>query len=395
MDWTIEERSRLQQVSSLLLTFAEEQGLATFDPFDIKETPLIVWSQKSPGILRLLCRKLVFGLELLMPIGIRKLFKIPKRVSPGAVGRLAQAYLAKGDIEKARNCLIWLLEHPGESIRGMGWGVPFNWSAHFGLVPANTAVAHTTQTCGHAFLDFFEATGETWAKIVASNCCEFLIHGLNFSKHGLNQVSLSYTSLDESEVVNISAGAAELLIRCGRAEHQSVALELANFVLNCQREDGGFPYHSPSSVSQKQNPIDHYHTCMVLGSLSRVPGSQFQDSYRRGLEFHLDQHFELDGCPKMSPTKKWPIDSYSAGMSLLVLQEATGNENLSLELRSRCESILRKLIEYSIASLIDRQGAVVYRIYPINSMWINSLRWSQALFCHAFFNLIQTKDELI
>lgn len=392
------ERAEIALARSM--AYAASLGLATFDPFDTKGSSTIVWTFEKATPLRKAVRSAVYAVELLAPFTLRRMMGIPKKITAGGVGRLAQAHMARyrisadgKDLTAAEDLLKWLLEHPGQAPKGLGWGVPFEWSTYFGDVPANTAVSHTTQACGHAFLDFHDLTGQSWAIDAAHSCCSFVAESLNQTIRASGAVALSYTPSDSSQVVNISAEGAAFLLRAGRPADQPLVWKLGQFVAECQADDGSFPYSAPGSVDGA-NPIDHYHTGMVLSGLNALSSDpKIQASLERGLSFHLHQHFLENGCPRMRPSATYPVDSYSAGESILVLTSILRSQSVNPALLQESKSTLDKLVAFTLDNLAYPDGGFVYRQFKGKKLRLNSLRWSQALLCHALAEYVRLKHD--
>lgn len=160
---------------------------------------------------------------------------------------------------------------------------------------------------------------------------------------------------------------------------QPLVKRIADFVCLTQQDDGSWPYSAPDSVTGS-NPVDHYHTGMVLSGLQELLGdSMCHAAAEKGLTFHLDKHFEADGCPRMRPTTQYPVDSYSAGESLVVLTSYALDDRISAELRQRCKDTLARLADYAVKLMSDGNGRYYYRRYANRTMWLDSLRWSQAI----------------
>lgn|GEM_PF-4360165 len=384
------------------VAFTERLGLETYDPFDIKSTELAVWSYKKKNHWRKAVRSALYGLELFFPIGIRKFMNIPKKESSGGTARWAQANMALYQLtsedrflKRARELLQRLVENPGTSKAGMGWGVPFVWQAYFETVPTNTAVSHTSQSCGNALLDYHDLTGEQWAFEAAEKCADFFVKGLNQTVRPSGAVALSYTHLDTSQVINASAEAAAFLHRCGRPSDQPLVWKVARFLCETQNADGSWYYSAPGSV-EGSNPIDSYHTGMNLnGLLVLASNPECLAALESGLKFHMDNHFEEDGCPKMRPDNMYPIDSHSAGESILVLFKAVNDPRIKTTLREQSSIVLDRLVQYTVDNLTYPDGGFVYRRYKGRTMRLDSLRWSQAMLCHGLAGfLLPTKNPL-
>lgn len=380
----------MSQSVERVYAFTKQLGVETYDPYDIKATPLAVWSYQRPSPFRTIVRKALYGAELFFPLALRRVMGIRKRETAGGSARWAQANIARyralgGDdcLPIAESVLRGLLDRPGVASVGIGWGVPFVWQTYFGTVPANTAVAHTTQTVGHALLDFFDATGEKWARDAAFEAGEYITRGLNQTVRGDGTVALSYTPHDHSQVINVSAEVAGFLKRLARPQDQGLVQGLASFVCSTQNEDGSWLYSAADSFDG-YNPIDNYHTGMNLGGLlPLLDEPRTLRSFEQGLRFHLGRHFEEDGCPKMRPDSKYPVDSYSAGESILVLTKVVEDTRIGGSLRESARATLDKLVQFTVNEMGDARGGFVYRRFPHRDMTIDSLRWAQALLCQA------------
>ena len=201
--------------------------------------------------------------------------------------------------------------------------------------------------------------------------------------------------MDSSQVVNASAEAAGFLHRCGRPSDQTLVWKVAQFVCESQNQDGSWYYSAPGSV-EGNNPIDSYHTGMNLNGLLQLASNpDCLASLERGLSFHLKYHFDESGCPKMRPNSVYPIDSHSAGESILVLFKAANDTRISLELREQSGKVLDLLIQYTIDHLAYPDGGFVYRKYKGRTMRLDSLRWSQAMLVHGLAEyLLPPKAEV-
>lgn len=379
--------------------FGQTLGLATYDPFDTKGCKLGLWLYKDDDAWRKVLRKGFNGLDLLFPIGLRKVLRLPKKPSHGGVARWAQANLVYGQLSgesryraRAWELLEWLGDRAAKAKVGKGWALPFDWQA-FVVVPAGTPIGHTTMGVVNAFLDGAAAGGPGWIWKEVENGCEFLAGGLKRTERSSGSVALSYTPLDSSQVINTNAEIAAVLARVGRLRDRSdwrgLARQVTAFVLETQNEDGSWFYSAPDAGEGRQ-VVDHYHTGMILTALMELAESFASEELEepviealtKGLKFHLDHHFEESGCPKMRPEAVFPIDSYSAGESLTTLVRTSTCQVIPAELRRRSRERLDSLVSYVMSpAMMDSDGCFVYRIWGRRRMRLESLRWAQALIC--------------
>ncbi len=390
----------------LAFRFAQSQGLATYDPFDTKGCRLGLWLYKSDNGFRRILRKGFNGLDLLFPLGLRKVLRLPKKPSHGGVGRWAQANIAFGKLTgesryraRAWELLEWLGDRAAKSEHGKGWALPFDWQA-FVMVPAGTPIGHTTMGVINAMIDGVESGGADWIWNEIEEGCTFLAEGLNLTTRESGAISLSYTPLDTSQVINTNAEIAAVLAKVGlrrnRPEWVDLSRKIARFVLETQNVDSSWCYSAPDAGEGRQ-VIDHYHTGMILTALLDLEesfaeeelGQRLRGALNDGLKFHLDHHFEINGCPRMRPDALFPIDSYSAGESLLLLSRICKSAVIEPENRQRSRETLEKLAGFVTSPvMMFKDGCFIYRIWGMRKMRLESLRWAQGLICHGLIEYL-------
>ena len=392
------DRKEVRETLDRAIDFAKKIGIENHDPYDVKGSRIGMWSYGGKSPLRFVVRKGLNALELLFPLALRQAMRIPKIASHGGVARMAQAYTAYGRLTsndqyqgKAAELLAWLRENHAHAEVGKAWGLPFDWQM-FVRVPANSPIGHTTMGVGNALLDFLKVKKEEWMEQDLVAACEFLANGLMQTTRESGSVVLSYTPLDNSEVMNTNAEIAALLANVGRKyerpEFVALSEKVTRFVIETQNEDGSWNYSAPVSGVRKPD-IDHYHTGMILAALMSLADnldgevrSEVVSALGRGTEFHLRKHFDDLGRPKMRPDSLYPICSYSAGESILTLQEAKESPHLSSGLRERAQARQEALIRFVVRNMMYRDGCFYYRAWKVKKMRVESLRWAQALICH-------------
>jgi len=381
---TVPGRSELLGARDRALAFAERQGIATYDPYDYKGAPTVMALHRmgSPGKLLL---KLVYASVFVAPFATRRLLGVRKQASAGGVAHLVSAYLAMGEVDKARTLLPWLVEHRAKTEVGAGWGLPFGWQSGVATVPAETAIGHTTMAVGNAFLSAYRACEDGEMLAWAVKACDWLTHGLHQSKVG-DGIALSYTPLDDSRCVNSNADIASLLVRVGvasgREDFIQVGAKIARFVVEAQNSDGSWNYLA-GKTSGPGSIIDGYHTAMTLTGLQQVAWSLYDESaaeaYRRGLAFYLDRLFAPEGRPVFATTMEWPVDIYACAQGMVTLADGANDPNLPSDLRARSAETALRLAAFTVAKMQSRDGSFLYRRYPMGVMRLGSLRWAQAL----------------
>lgn len=406
--------AQLRESLDLAFRFGQKIGIATYDPFDTKGSKLGMWLYATETGPRRILRKAYNAADLLAPLTLRKLLRLPKKPSHGGVARWAQANLAYARLTqetryKARafELLEWLSDHPADAPVGKGWGLPFDWQA-FVAVPANTAIGHTTMSVLNAMLDGLAQDAPRQFLKDLDQGAHFLAAGLNQTTRSSGSIALSYTPLDSSQVINTNAEIAALLAKTARIlnqpGHLQLAEKLALFTVETQNPDHSWFYSAPDAGEGRQ-VVDHYHTGMILTALMDLTleittpelHQKLTHSLNNGLAFHLLHHFDKEGCPKMRPDTPYPIDSYSAGESLLTLTHVLTHPHIKPELKTEAKTTLANLASYVTSSkMMAPDGCFVYRIWPQKTMRLESLRWAQALVCHGLAEYllhIQTHPE--
>lgn len=367
-------------------SLCRRRGLATWDPFDIKGSRLAMWTYRARW--RAPLRKALWAADLLAPKLARRALGLRPAPSAGGVAHWLQAVLAHEELGAEdwhlgllEQAVAWLVQDARPGPAGHGWGLPFDWQA-FVEVPAGTPIGHTTMAVLNALLDLRGRLAVP--DRLVEDGLEFLAHGLNQTERPSGSVALSYTPLDRSQVVNTNAEIAALLLRAGRAGDAELARRILAFVGEAQNPDGSWCYSAPDAGEGRQ-VVDNYHTAMILDALTaacpNVP--EVCRALTKGWEFHLAHHFEEDGCPRMRPHTRWPVDAYSAGQSLLALVRAQSCPALGPDLAGRCAATADRLAAYVVRRMAYPDGGFVYRRWPLKAMRLDSLRWADALLCHA------------
>lgn len=369
---------------------ARAHGLATWDPFDVKGSPVSLWTYRSRFGSPV--RKALHAADLLAPVALRRAMRLRPVPSAGGVARWLQASLAMArlrrqegspddtELEEARAAMQWLEADARTGPEGTGWGLPFDWQA-FVVVPANSPIGHTTMGVLTALLDS-QVAGLNPDPSLVREGGDFLAHGLNQTVRASGSVALSYTSLDKSQVINTNAEIAAVLQRLGRPEDQALVARLVSFVLECQNPDGSWYYSAPDAGEGRQ-VVDHYHTGMILTALMELAPAHpdVAPSLAHGLRFHLENHFEPSGCPKMRPHTRWPVDAYSAGESVLTLLRAAECDHLDAGLQGEAREFCGRLVGFVAREMASPGGGFFYRQWPLATMRLDSLRWANALLC--------------
>ncbi|MFQ3549182.1 MAG: hypothetical protein SNJ70_05475 [Armatimonadota bacterium] len=403
---------------SILYTL--KMGINTRDIADIKGHPLIINTYINPNIFNLSLRKFVYGIDLLFPKVVENIFKIKKNPTSGGVANLSSLYLElyKNNsnnfyLEEAKKHLNYLHNTKIEHSDGYGWGFPFDWyigpkdfkakecNQHY-IVKAFTPIGHTTMTSANAFLDYFDISKDSWAIDIVNRCCKFLINGLKKTNHKTGSISLSYTPIDDREVINTNADIASLLIRAYEITNDQIyidyAVKMIDFVVENQNINGSWYYYSYDYFGA-ESFIDGYHTCMILSSIDNVAtfmkkhdNNKYKvlcDVLAAGINYYTKELLiERNEYLLTKDTDKniYPLNSYSFAQGIYTLSNLSISLNLEKETKDKLYILLSKLIYTTFKLMMEKNGEFLTLRFPFLKYKLKSLRWTQAFMCRALLN---------
>lgn len=367
----------------------ENNGWEGYDPYDIKEKKLLIHLQKN--------RYTAFATEIvtaLFPKLLRKVFRVEKRIIPKAMALFAKGYLSAyskfGDkvyLNKALQCLDWLMKNPSKGYSGLCWGYPFNWQSRI-FIPKGTPCSVVTSIAAHAFLDAYEILGDKKYLNVAESCCNFMINDLNIDRTDNDEICFSYTPIDNFHVHNANTWVASVLARVYRytknEKFKEMCLKAVNFTVSHQNEDGSWYYWAPPDKLAYR--IDNYHTGFVLECLNIVRRElsdefKYEGELRAGLKFYKESLFLDDGTPKMTDKRVYPIDIHSCAQGIITFCELADFEPEYL-------SMAEKVARWTIKHMQDEEGYFYYRIYRYFVDKTPYIRWGQAWMLRALSCLL-------
>jgi hypothetical protein len=239
-------------------------------------------------------------------------------------------------------------------------------------------------------LETYLETGEIKIQHILKRVVNYLLNGLNYTNHGESRLSVSYTHLDEDQVINIASDVASFLLRAEPVvqshEAVSIAKHLLRFVVENQNDDGSWYYYS-FDWNNGPSEIDGYHTCMVLRALAESLPYIQQDAnlhtsvasaLNRGFRFFESHMIRKDGLPKANLQHSWPLNSYACVEAIRALRAIAKAPALSETVRLHAQAVSNTVIKRTLERLIYANGRVVTVDYGLWRMCVDSLRWSQA-----------------
>jgi hypothetical protein len=364
-----------QRSLARLRGWLEGNGFAGIEPHDALTSPLL---RRTPlGRSRFVRLAALQGLRRL-PLNIRPLLGIRKRINPVSLGWALKAYTLMDDVAGIERSLADLKATEVRGYSGPCWGYYFDWQTRADFKPANLPIIVSTAFIGSGLLDVYDRYGREECLTWARRACDFIMNDLNRTP-GRKGFSFSYTPLDHHEVYNASILGAALLGRVGAMTREGELVDLAreaiDFVVAGQEPDGSWRY----GVGDFYTFIDNFHTGYVLMSLReyiRHTGDRMHIEALRWGELFYREHFFLHGqIPKYYHDRVYPIDAHAAAQSIVTLLDAGDVETAW------------GVAGWAIAEMQAPDGYFIYQIHRRFTNRIPYLRWSNAWMMYALARL--------
>ncbi len=396
------EHSAVESIIKLK-SWLNKNGYAGFDPYDVKAHPLLlkITEKSADSRTYTVLRELMFEWIYTFPRLARKLLGIKPEINAKAMGLFASSYLTlyqitkeEANLEKAGECIEWLIQNKVETGQGIGWGYPFDWQSTQ-LVPAFTPNGIVTTAAGDAFWKYYKQTNDSKYLEYCKQIAGFLnALPLDQTPKG---ICFSYTPLFKNHVHNLNLFVAEFLIRVGLETENRKWIDLGNsavdYTITSQNTDGSFDYNGPPE--KPQNFVDNYHTGFVLRMLHSIwKMTSRKDVFlalKKGYHHYRDNFFENGEVPKFLPDRKYRIDIHSSAESINCLSELSITFDDSLDLAER-------VLNWTTSHMQSKKGYFYYAILksrfifvPFTSK-IPYIRWGQAWMLKAISNYLYHKD---
>ncbi len=368
-----------------LTEYIDSHGLCGFDPFDIKQHPLIRIAQpfKWP-------RRGTTALCDILPVTSRRLLGVKKTENPKAHALVAVGSLrtyertkAPADLARARQHLAWLLAYSTHGHIGLSWGYPFDVFGKGVDTRKGTPVGVVTSIAGEAFyLAYRTAGGSDYARAVCE-IGDFFLHEIPRIKCSGGMYCFGYTPVDQRRVHNANLHVVEHLYRAyvisGETRYLEAATPALEFTLSRRRADGSWPYGEQTGdepfEADLMGIVDHHHTGFVLRSLvaidNQVPDPRLQEAISSGFVFYREELFTPEGMP-INDFGRYPVDIHSCAEGILSPSVLASRMEDGLSVASRC-------LLWSFTNMRNpRNGLPYYRLYPWFTCRLLCTRWGLA-----------------
>jgi len=359
------------------------------------------WLERLAGESRL--RRLA-AIQLVMrcPLHVRPLLRVRKARNAKGISLFARALLARHrlaganeDAQEATELLDWLLGNSSAEFGGRAWGYPYPWQDAGFFAPRDLPNRVVTSFVGQALLDGYETLREPRYLEAASEAVQFLLSAPRTLYEDDERRCVSYVP-DESIdwiVLDVSALAGALAARLGALQDDPELVaeggRLVRYVVSKQTDEGAWFYAEPPSASHITH--DNYHTGFILDAIllyGRVTGSrEFDDAYRRGVDFYERRLFEPDGAPRFMSDRKYPFDIHGSAQGILTF---------SLRQKDHGEGgdVAGRVLDWTLTNMFDPDsGWFYYQKRRGFRTRIRELRWCQGWMSWALASYLENCGE--
>ncbi len=390
--------AEVQSYEKVLEQVLDTARVDDFDGYSKHDALNARWIERLAGESRL--RRLA-ATQLVMrcPVHVRPLLRVRKARNAKGISLFARALLGRyrmtgagSDAQEARELLDWLLASRSDEFGHHAWGYPYPWQDVGFFAPRNFPNRVVTSFVGQALLDGYETLGEPRYLEAASDAVRFLLKAPRTLFEDADRRCVSYVPDDSVDwiVMDVSALAGALAARLGALQDDSELVaeggRLVRYVVSKQTEDGAWYYAEPPSASHVKH--DNYHTGFILDAIllygRAAESREFEEAYRRGVEFYERRLFEPDGAARFMSDQKYPFDIHGCAQGVLTF-------SLRQKHQGEGGNVARRVLDWTIANMFDPDsGWFYYQKRRAFRTRIRELRWCQGWMSWALVSYLET-----
>lgn len=355
--------------------WVEDKNYKSYEPFDGLSSflkPLTFGNLFLERILQQTIRQ--------SPINLRPLLGVKPKESTKGRGYMAWGYLTMLKLtgepvykKKAVDCLEWLINNKAPGYSQYSWGNHFDFSSRSGKLPKFKPIIVWSSLIGQVFLDAYKQLKEKRYLEVALSICDWILH-LPREKTD-SGTCLSYVAYHQSSIHNSNMLGAALLARTARITNDETSRKVAKEAMkySCVRQlpNGAWYYGEQPNCHW----IDNFHTGYNLDSLKcymeNTDDKDFEDNFKRGLNYFKCTFFEANGRPKYYHDRTYPVDIQCASQAIDTLANFSEYDETTLEL-------CIKVAKWTITNMQDKNGYFYFRQLPYGKIKTPMLHWGQA-----------------
>lgn len=321
------------------------------------------------------------------PVPLQPLLGVPRAASAYTLGHalLAAARLVRGRTwpeevgrRVVRSLLGTLDDMRAPDCPGLAWGYHFPFRSRFAAYAAGVPNVIVTAFVAKGMIEVTRS-GLVDCRAQLKDVCDFVLRGLprEATAHGQR---FGYLPHYQGSIHNANALAALTLVETGvligDAALVAEGLEAGGDVAGHQRPDGSWPYSEEAAGAW----VDGFHTGFVLDGLeachraSRDP--RVASALESGAAYYARELFGPNGEPYARPDRRYPLDALAAAQGVETLSWCARREVAAADVQ-------RRLVDWTLRSLVARDGRVAYQVHRRFTDWRQFPRWSLAPMCSA------------
>ena len=222
----------------------------------------------------------------------------------------------------------------------------------------------------------------------------FLRHDLPCLLDEPDELCIAYVPFPvKSIVLNINASAAAQIAKAAKISAddslKNDAQRLMRFVVNRRTDYDAWYYTYPAKNSYIVH--DNYHTGGIVDAIRDYGlysgDSQFEDVYRRGLNYYASELFLPDGAPKHMNNRVYPFDIHGSAQGIISFSKAAAFDTEFLTLAHR-------VADWALKNMYDsRRGCFYYQKNRLLTKRFTLMRWCNAWMAKALADLLSANDK--
>lgn len=371
--------SSIKKIIDQSLFAAEADGYAGYDPYDALNTSFdFLRRGKWPPVL------LIQSLKRL-PVNFRPMLGIHKGHNPKGIGLMLESYAAlervhPQEYSAAIEHLLELLEQlRTPEYSGTCWGYNFDWASPVKVLPKGSPTVVVTGFISKALFSVLENGPNEKAENMFRDIEGFVNNDLpSFSDE--TGLCISYSTVQKDCCFNASALAAGFYARLFQLTknpiHRQNAIDIVNFVVYRQKENGSWAYSINLKTGAERIQTD-FHQGFILDSiletmhcLNERP-EKWMEAVKIGAAFYFQNQFAANGRSYFRLPRKYPIDVHHQAQGIITAVKVSAHFPQYLEDGER-------MVNWAVENMHDGDGRFFYRVFPAFKDKTRYFRWGQA-----------------
>lgn len=380
--------------------YVESENFKGYDPYDTLNSPMpFHWLGKWGPVLAIQFQKR-------NPFNIRKLLGIKKEYNPKAMGLFLHAYslqyqqhnpassAGEETLQKMEFFFNWLLENRTKGYDEFCWGYNFDWASPVKFLKKYSPTIVVSGFVAKGIFEYYQATQNPKAVEVLKSIGFFAENQLAWTKNEKGYC-VSYSTKTVDCCYNANMLGAELYARLyfitKESNYKELAQKMTDFTIAYQQKDGHWNYSiDPSADGGKERTQIDFHQGYVLDSIHYVnkycgEKEEYKKALKLGAAYYFSKQFKANGQSIFRVPTEFPVEIHNQSQGIITF---TRLSYLSTEYANFAKTIA----DWTIQNMQSKKGYFYYKKYPLYTIKIPFMRWSQAWMLLALTELKAAKN---